>query len=102
MIGGGAESDFWMGTFSEIWQRCVVLPQYLSEATSLGAALAGGIGVGIYKDFDEIARMNPPRRMLFPHMERAEMYDKCMPAFNSAYDGLREAYSTLSNLRRGR
>ena len=100
MIGGGAESDLWMGIFSDVWRKIVMLPEHLSEATSLGAALAGGIGVGIYKSFDEIAKMNPPRRLLFPHKERSGLYDKMMPAFDAAYEGLRGVNAILSDLRR--
>jgi xylulokinase len=100
MIGGGAESDLWMGVFSDIWKRGVMLPEHLSEATSLGAALAGGIAVGIYGGFDDIARMNPPRRLFFPHMERSVLYDKIIPAFNSAYEGLRGANALLSQFRK--
>ena len=100
MIGGGAESDLWMGVFSDVWRKIIMLPEHLSEATSLGAALAGGIGVGIYAGFDEIAKMNPPRRLLFPHKERSDLYDKLMPAFDGAYEGLRGVNAILSELRR--
>ncbi|MCL2059343.1 MAG: FGGY-family carbohydrate kinase [Oscillospiraceae bacterium] len=99
MIGGGAESDLWMGVFSDIWRRGVMLPEHLSEATSLGAALAGGIAVGIYSGFNEITKMNPPRRLLFPHMERSELYDRLMPAFEAAYEGLRSVNAILAPMR---
>jgi xylulokinase len=99
MIGGGAESDLWMGVFSDIWGKGIMLPEFLSEATSLGAALAGGIAAGIYSGFEDIKKMNPPRRLLFPHMERSVLYDKLMPAFDAAYEGLRKANEILSALR---
>jgi len=99
MIGGGAESDLWMGVFSDVWRRRVTLPEYLSEATSLGAALAGGIGVGMYGGFGDISKMNPPRRVLIPHMERSDLYDRFMPVFEAAYEGLRPANAMLSPLR---
>jgi xylulokinase len=99
MIGGGAESDLWMGVFSDVWRRKVVLLEYLSEGTSLGAALAGGIGVGMYGGFGDIAKMNPARRVLIPHMERSDLYDRFMPVFETAYEVLKSTNSMLSALR---
>jgi len=99
MIGGGAESDVWMGVLADIWDRGVVLPEYLSEATSLGAALAGGIGVGIFDGFGDIIKMNPPRRELAPRTGRSVLYDGLMRAFDAAYEGLRGANAMLARLR---
>jgi len=99
MIGGGAESDVWMGVLADIWNRGVILPEYLSEATSLGVALAGGIGVGIFAGFDDIDKMNPQRRELTPRAGRAALYDNYMRAFDAAYEGLRGVNAMLAQLR---
>ena len=99
MIGGGAESDFWMGVFADIWNRKIALPEYLSEATSLGAALAGGIGVGVYGGFGDIAKMNRINKTIEPGGSRAAVYDALTPAFDAAYEGLRAANSLLASIR---
>ena len=95
MIGGGAESDVWTGILADVWRRDIRLPEHLSEATSLGAALAGGIGVGMYKGFGEISQMNPPRGTVTPDALRAGVYDTLTPVFDAAYEGLRGVFPLL-------
>ncbi|MDI6772400.1 MAG: FGGY-family carbohydrate kinase, partial [bacterium] len=50
-IGGGARGRLWRQIMADVYGLPVLLPRYLEEATSLGAAVAGGIGVGLIKDF---------------------------------------------------
>lgn len=38
IIGGGAKGDIWLQILADIWQKTLLVPRYLEEATSMGAA----------------------------------------------------------------
>lgn len=51
-IGGAANNKFWMQNKADILGKTVEVPN-IKEATALGDALLGGIGVGIYRNFKD-------------------------------------------------
>ncbi len=51
VIGGGARGRVWRQIMADIYGLPVLRPALLEEATSLGAAIAGGVGVGIFRRF---------------------------------------------------
>ena len=55
LIGGGAQSWVWQQILADVFARPIHLLDLQSEASSWGAAVAGGIGVGVYADW-EIAK----------------------------------------------
>jgi len=57
VIGGGAQSDLWRQIMADVYNKRILRPRLLQEATSLGAAIAGGIGVGLFKDFGAAEKM---------------------------------------------
>jgi xylulokinase len=52
VIGGGARSKLWRRMMADIYGKNILIPAYLEEATSLGAAIAAGVGVGVYRSFE--------------------------------------------------
>ncbi|MBO3803965.1 MAG: xylulokinase [Candidatus Brockarchaeota archaeon] len=50
-IGGGARSKFWRQVLADILGKKIAAIRNPEEATSVGAAVAGAIGIGFYKDF---------------------------------------------------
>lgn len=54
-IGGGAASDTWLQIMADMWGATVRRRTIVEEANSLGAAVAGGVGVGLLESF-EVAR----------------------------------------------
>ena len=63
VIGGGASGRVWNQIMADIYGLPVQRLAILEEATSMGAALVGGVGVGLYPDFshdppDERGRLN--------------------------------------------
>lgn len=77
--GGMSNSDLCMQTQSDIIQIPVDRPK-MRETTALGAAIAAGFAVGVWKSFDELKSINQDGRTYFePKMEheRSEaMYRK--------------------------
>ena len=51
-IGGAANSGLLLDVFADVWDVPVVARSLVDEANSLGAAVVGGVGVGIFEDFD--------------------------------------------------
>lgn len=68
-IGGAARSDLLLQIFSDVWGLPVSRRSLVDEATAIGAAVVGGVGVGIFAGFEvaegfsyEVATMEPDRR----------------------------------------
>ena len=95
-IGGGAKGKVWLQILSDIWQKTLDIPEYLEEATSMGAAVCAGVGVGAYKDFSVMKGLNKTVYQVKPNPANAETYGTMYRAFNAAYDGLCETYELLS------
>ncbi|MFN8379845.1 MAG: FGGY-family carbohydrate kinase [Anaerolineae bacterium] len=98
MIGGGARGRFWNQMMADIYGIPVHRLTFLEEATSMGAALAGGIGVGVYESFDLIERMNPVAEVIEPNPKQVGEYAKFFPLFESAYQALLPVFDELAAL----
>ncbi|MCX7711081.1 MAG: xylulokinase [Clostridia bacterium] len=95
VIGGGAKGKVWMRILADIWQRKILVPEYLEEATSMGAAICGGAGIGVFKDFMVINKFNPVKTVIEPRPEFSETYNRLYEVFNEAYEALVPIYSRL-------
>jgi xylulokinase len=70
----------------------------LEEATSMGAAVAGGVGVGIYKDFSIIEQMNHIAETIQPDPAAQAQYDRVYPIFEATYTALLPIYDQIAEL----
>ncbi len=96
-IGGGAKGMVWLQILADIWQKPLRLPAYLEEATSMGAAICGGVGIGAFESFDVVRQFNAPVKTIRPNEANGAIYRELYPIFNQAYDGLRETYTSMAN-----
>ncbi|KAJ9373657.1 hypothetical protein DTO282E5_1812 [Paecilomyces variotii] len=75
--GGMSNSDICMQSQADIIRMPVERPS-MHETTALGAAIAAGFAVGIWKEFDELKHMNRANRTTFTPkispLESAKMY----------------------------
>ena len=92
VIGGGANGHTWRQILADIYGIPIYRPALLSEATSFGAALAGGIGVGIYKDWSLAESLTPIVDQLQPNPQLAGLYEKQYALFNRAYEAFVPLY----------
>jgi xylulokinase len=99
MIGGGAKGETWLRILADIWQRPLAVPAYTEDATSLGAAVCGGIGLGAFKDFSVVKSFNPRLRVIEPRRDLAEPYRRLYAIFNRAYDQLAGVFHELAEYR---
>jgi xylulokinase len=98
LIGGGARGRFWNQMMADIYGVPVVRMSILEEATSMGAALAGGVGVGLFPDFSVCQQMNPPAEVFTPDPAAQETYARLFPIFEAAYQALVPVYEQLAEL----
>jgi xylulokinase len=72
---------------------------FLEEATSMGAAVIGGVAAGLFPDFDVIHRFVRVDQTATPNAANREVYRRLMPVFEKTYRSLVEVYNDLADLR---
>ena len=98
LIGGGASGRIWNQIMADIYGLPVHRLAILEEATSMGAALVGGVGVGLYRDFSMIETMNDIAVTVMPDAKAQAVYEKMVPIFNKLYDALAPVYDEIAAL----
>ena len=87
-MGGSANSLLWTQIKSDITGKPIVVPAS-DTATTLGAALLAGVGVGFYKDYDEAVSLTVKEtRRHEPNPENKEIYDKTYETYLELYKSL--------------
>ena len=87
-MGGSANSRLWTQIKSDITGKPIVVPAS-DTATTLGAALLAGVGVGLYKDYDEAVSITVKEtRRHEPNPENKEVYDKTYETYLELYKSL--------------
>ncbi len=99
MIGGGAKGALWLQILSDVWQKPLLCIENPGEATSMGAAVCGGVGIGAFDSFAAVSRFTKPIKEIIPNKNNARLYEKLSKAFEMAYHGLREADAALIKIR---
>lgn len=97
LIGGGAKGDFWSNLLAQVLGVEILRPRYLEEATSLGAAIAGGVGVGIFKGLEVAKELIEIEDHFSPRAETVETYNRLYPIFKKAYLSLLPVFDDLSS-----
>lgn len=88
VIGGGARSAEWNQIMADVFGVPVHRLAALEEATSMGAAAAGGVGAGIWKDFSKIDEMVEIASEAKPRADLRGLYDELSGIFDEAYAAL--------------
>ncbi len=101
VIGGGARGRFWNQLMADIYGLPVQRLAVLEEATSMGAALVGGVAVGLYPGFEMAAQMNRVVETFQPEASRQVVYDQLYPLFEEAYWGLVPVFDKIAGMELG-
>lgn len=89
-VGGCANSALWMQIKSDITGKSLAVP-FSDTATTLGAALLAGVGVGMYENFeDAVAQTVKITRKYEPNTENHEVYMKNYETYLGLYENLKE------------
>jgi xylulokinase len=98
VIGGGAKGAVWRQMLADIYGCRIQKLNYLEEATSMGAAVVGGVAAGVFPDFDVIERFVGVEDVIVPNPANQAVYQRIMPVFDKCYHALVDVYEELSQL----
>ena len=87
LAGGAAKSPLWCQMMADIFKHPIQILEN-GEAGCLGAALYAGVGVGVYKDCHEAAKVARTTLEYTPNPDNFEAYDKAYKRFCDVYDAL--------------
>lgn len=97
LIGGGAKGRNWRQIIADVFQKPIAVAKFPEEATSIGAAIIGGIGTKIItindaKNFVKDLCLVEPRSMYF------KRYEKMYEVFQKSYYSLLESFDLLAKI----
>ncbi|PID58094.1 xylulokinase [candidate division KSB3 bacterium] len=98
VIGGGAKGQLFCQIQADVFQRPILRARMLEGASSLGAAIAGGVGIGLFKDFLVAEELVQIADTFVPRQEQSRQYEKLYDIFNACYSALVPIYEQLAEL----
>jgi xylulokinase len=94
-IGGGARSEAWLRICADVWGVEVRQRSLVEEATSLGAAVIGAVGVGGLPGFEAARDFSHVERSFEPDPDAHERYCRRHEQFLDAYQRLEGLFAEL-------
>ena len=95
VVGGGAKGRIWRQIMADVYNTRIVVPTVLEEAGSMGAAVIGGVGAGIYKDFGAIENFLEIADVQEPEPAAVEAYRPVRELFDDCYFALEKVYAKM-------
>ena len=87
--GGAANSHLWTQIKSDVTGKTMEVPSS-DTATTLGAALLAGVGVGMYESFEEAVEKTVNKgRVHTPNVEHKEIHEKNYETYRALYEQLK-------------
>ncbi|MEG0984850.1 MAG: FGGY-family carbohydrate kinase [Clostridia bacterium] len=96
VIGGGAKGAVWRQIMADVYGAKIKVPKLLEEATSMGAAVTGGVGVGLFKDFDAIDQFIEIDCVHEPDAKAHLAYQPIRETFELCYQSLLPLYAHMA------
>jgi xylulokinase len=91
LSGGGAKSELWCHIQADMYGRPVEKLE-VSECTTLGAAILGATGAGVFKSIEEaVENMVHPYGFIEPNMSNHAIYSDMFGIFRDTFFALRDA-----------
>ncbi|MCX6040231.1 MAG: FGGY-family carbohydrate kinase [Caldilinea sp.] len=101
LIGGGGRSQLWPQILADVLGLPIHLLALPGEATSWGAAVAAGVGVGLYS-WSIAAERSQVVRTMDPNPAVQQQYAELLEIFTESYLALRPVYARLAAWRGAR
>ncbi len=84
--GGASKGELWSQTLSDV-TGCIIRIPKVTEATALGASMAAGVGVGIYRDLKTAAKeLVVWDKTYEPNMKNHKLYNEIQLNWQKAYE----------------
>lgn len=94
LTGGALRSPLWTGIVADVLNRPARIVRNAEFAAPIGAAMYAGLGLGIWKDWQEAADLIGEGERLVPG-EYAEQYDALFRVYVTLYPKVRQLYRKL-------
>jgi xylulokinase len=94
-IGGGGKSRLWQQILADCFGLPIHMLELKSEATSWGAAVAAGVGVGLY-DWSIAAARSQVVDVIEPNRANTQRYDELSAIYTDLYGALEPFYTRLA------
>lgn len=95
IIGGGAQSKLWKQIIADLCQvRLHDISTFSDSATSLGAAAAAGVGIGLYRSLADATSHVRLSSTIEPDDAVQAVYDRTRKRYAMLYPSLKEAFHT--------
>ena len=98
LTGGGAKGEVVAQILADVLNVDFDMPDCVEAATSIGAAVIAGVGVGVFDSFDEIKRFLKFEKHVEPKKENQKAYEELKPIFDEAYQCLVPLYEKFEKL----
>lgn len=98
VIGGMAQGQIQRRILADVFNTKLLTLNYMEEASSIGAAVCAGVGIGALKDFSEVEKFIKVVAEDQPIAENAEKYAMLLPVFDKCYSSLLDVYEDLADL----
>lgn len=98
LLGGGANSALWRAILGAIFDRRLLTVADVSAATSRGAAMAAGVGVGVFSSWRDARACVQIVRDDAPNPALAAAYPPRAAFFRTLYPALAERFAALTRL----
>jgi len=85
LIGGLAKSESLIQVISDVCERPVFVTGKSDFATSVGAAVAGGVGVKLFRSFEACAQLFHTSKQYIPNPANAHVYRQQFRLFEELY-----------------
>ena len=96
LTGGGAKSRLWPDILASAFGIETKVHSQPAEATSLGAAIAAGVGVGLFGGYEDAAKMVSARSVHPVNPDWAAEYTKRYPVYSKLYDRLKPLFDEIA------
>jgi xylulokinase len=96
LIGGGARSPLWRSIFADVLETPTARLNFIEEATSVGAAIAGGVGVRLFSSIREADRVVRETEETSCDPGNFAVYRKNYALFRNCYERLRDLFPLLA------
>jgi len=97
LIGGGSRGSLWQQILADCFDLPIHVLALQGDATSWGAAVAAGVGVGLY-DWSIAAQCTEVIKVVEPNPTHVALYDELSAVFQDSYDALEPIFSRLAKL----
>jgi xylulokinase len=98
LIGGGGKSALWRQILADIYGLPIEQVALPASATALGAAIAGGVGVGLYPDYSVAQQLAPVAHIDHPNPATQSRYAALYTLFQQSYTALDPVFEQLAAL----